>query len=267
MGPKMITRKKWMGMLPVALLGACWAFFYYRVLFMGHSFVLEDSSRFFYPLWKWGGDVWNRGLVPLWNPDAGFGTPYLADPQMAAWYPPLRLAYLFLGRVAAFNASILFLHLFALVGFFLFAKGRGFSSPAAFLGSIFFGFSIHAVSLSSDPSILLSFSWIPWVFLSADLIFRGSWWGMITLSVSLAMQAASGFPLLIYLTLLVLGMEKVCEWFFHKETHAEMGREQLTQLLSALGLAIAFNLVWGLPFSEFKGLSNIPLRLELRQGM
>ena len=209
----MTRPKRWIEIVPIVLLVALWTFFYYRVFFTGHTFVLGDSSRFFYPLWKWGGDIWNRGLIPLWNPDAGFGTPYLADPQMAAWYPPLRVAYLFLGPVDAFNVCILFHHLFVLVGFFMFAKGRGFSNSSAFLGAVLFGFSIHAVSLSSDPSILLSFSWIPWVFLSADLLFGGSRWGIAVLSVSLAMQMASGYPLLTYLTLLVLGAEKGLEWF------------------------------------------------------
>src|ERR1700690_1485783 len=76
---------EWAGL---AILLVLWAAYYYRILFLGHTVVLLDSSRFFYPLWKWGAGVWRQGLIPLWNPDAGFGTPYLADPQMAAWYPP-----------------------------------------------------------------------------------------------------------------------------------------------------------------------------------
>src|ERR1035441_3347857 len=98
----------------LALTVLLWACFHYRILFLGQTEVLLDSSRFFYPLWKWGAGVWDRGWIPLWNPDAAFGTPYLADPDMAAWYPPLRACYCFFPPTTAFNLLVVGHHLWAL---------------------------------------------------------------------------------------------------------------------------------------------------------
>jgi hypothetical protein len=80
--------------------------FYHRVIFGNSIFVFVDASRFFYPMWKWGAGVLNQGFIPLWNPDAQFGTPYLADPQMAYAYPPVPLLYSFLNPINAFVPSI-----------------------------------------------------------------------------------------------------------------------------------------------------------------
>jgi len=157
----------------LGVLFVLWVLFQYRLLFLGHTEVLLDSSRFFYPLWKWGADVWRGGVIPLWNPNTAFGTPYLADPRMAAWYPPLFFFYSLFPPTSAFTALILGHHLWALLGFFLFARNRGFSHWVALGGCLVFGFSFNAVSLSWIPSMLFVFSWIPWTFLTADRLREG----------------------------------------------------------------------------------------------
>lgn len=257
----MVLKNKWKAIFFPGALAALWALFHFRVLFLGHTFVLGDSSRFFFPLWKWGAEVWKGGLVPLWNPDAGFGTPYLADPQMAAWYPPLRSLYSCLGPVDAFNACLAGHHLWALLGFYFFARSRSFSGTSAFLGALFFGFSIHAVSLTALSSLSLSLSWIPWVFLSAGYLVHSSKGGFLSFSFCLAMQMASGFPLTAGLTLLVLGMERLCG----KEKSGDPWKTALT-FLAAIGSAAAFNLAWGIPFGEFLGHSNAAQRLSFHQS-
>lgn len=148
------------------------ALFYWRVIF-GHSiFVFVDASRFFYPLWKWGAGVLAQGIIPLWNPDAQFGTPYFADPQMAYAYPPVPLLYSFFSPVNAFASLIILHHLWALVGFWFFARGEGFSAKVSFLGSLAFGFSLHLVCSSWTPVALMTISWLPWVFFAGGKVFR-----------------------------------------------------------------------------------------------
>ncbi len=176
------------------------AVFYSRVLFEKRIFVFVDASRFFYPLWKWGGEVLKQGWIPLWNPDAQFGTPYLADPQMAYAYPPLPMLYSFLNPTNAFAALGIVHHFWALLGFWLFAKAEGFSSRAAFLGSLIFGFSLHLVCSSWTPVALLTISWIPWIFMAAGRCYRNEKGGLLWLSLAWAMQLAAGYPVLTYLT-------------------------------------------------------------------
>ena len=51
--------------IPLIILGGVWAIFHAGILFNHQTFVMEDSSRFFFPLWKWGSNVWAQGFIPL----------------------------------------------------------------------------------------------------------------------------------------------------------------------------------------------------------
>ena len=269
--------------------------FYWKVIF-GHSiFVFVDASRFFYPLWKWGSDVLKQGWIPLWNRDAQFGTPYLADPQMAYAYPPVPLLYSALSPLNAFAALTILHHFWALLGFWVFARHQGFSAKASFLGSLVFGFSLHVVCSSWTPVALMTISWIPWVFYAVEKIFRGERNGFIFLSLTWAMQLAAGYPVLVYLTVLAVGMHLIWKiitnspppkgadrgkplWTLKtKIPFVKRGRKGINpnippfekggvggfnrlfwigKILAAGLVAVAYNLVWGLPFAEFFRLSN-----------
>src|ERR1041384_6204279 len=112
------------------------ALFYAKVLFGAQSFVFVDSSRFFFPFWKWGAQVLEQGLLPLWNPDAQFGTPHFADPQMACAYPPLFFLYAHLNPLQAFNVSVMLHHFWILFGFWVFSRSREVSRAASLYGSL-----------------------------------------------------------------------------------------------------------------------------------
>ncbi len=246
-------RKDWAW---VALLSGLVIAFYFRVLFENQIFVFVDASRFFYPLWKWGADVLRQGWIPLWNPDAQFGTPYLADPQMAYAYPPVPLLYLLLNPTNAFAALVILHHFWALLGFWIFARAEGFSTRAALLGSLIFGFSLHLVCSSWTPVALSTISWIPWVFLGAGMCYRKERGGFLFLSFAWAMQLAAGYPVLTYLTVMAVGLH------FGWKTIGAMKKSKgpefswLGVFFSAGMTALVYNLVWGLPFLEMFQQSN-----------
>lgn len=255
-------------LFPLLVLVGLWVVFHSRVLFCGHAEVLLDSSRFFYPLWKWGAGVWKQGLIPLWNPDAAFGTPYLADPQMACWYPPLVFLYFLFPPTTAFTLLILGHHLWALTGFFLFARNRGFSPWTAVGGGLVFGFSFNAVSLVWITSMFFTFSWIPWVFLASDRLWEGKRGSFLLFLNALAMQMAAGYPLLAYLTGLTLGMD----WFLRALTGRKEAQRARLALKAgwgflAVGLAVLYNAAWLVPLMEMIPLSNLTQRVTMTQGM
>ncbi len=266
--------------LALGLLALFWVFFHYRILFLGQTEVLLDSSRFFYPLWKWGAGVWKQGLIPLWNPDAAFGTPYLADPDMAAWYPPIVFLYSLFTPTAAFNILTVGHHLWALAGFFLFARNRGFSPWVALEGSLIFGFSFNAVSLAWITPILFVFSWIPWVFLAADRLFAGKKGSFLFFCGAFAAQMSAGYPLLAYLSGLALLLDWLLKFWGQGQPPTDLPatsnplsstrpRYLPTMGLGLLGagFAFVFNLPWLLPLKEMIPLSNLKQRLEMNQGM
>ncbi|HTC22088.1 MAG TPA: hypothetical protein VK859_14625, partial [bacterium] len=244
----------------IAALVGFWAWFHHRVLFGGDTFVLEDSSRFFFPLWKWGSGVWGKGWVPLWNPDAGFGTPYLADPQMAAWYPPVYFFYKVFNPVTAFNLLICGHHLFALLGFYYFAKKRGFFNWVAFNGSLIFGFSFNSVSLTWASPMLFTYAWIPWIFAAAYSLNKRRWRGFLFLSFVLAMQLAAGYPVFFYLTILTLLVTALFE----------VKRLEIWDVAAGLGAAVIaflYNAAWLLPFREFIPFSNLGQRTSFCESL
>jgi len=222
---------------------------------------MADASRFFYPLWLHGAEVFQKGLLPLWNPDAGLGTPYLADPEMDCWYPPVRLLYFLLSPLTAFNLSILFHHLFALAGFWVFARGRDFSPAACLLGALLFGFATSAVCYTWDPVMLFAYAWIPWVFWSFDQWRKETTGYHLLLSISLGLQMASGYPLFAYLTILALVLESAVK------TKLRDWAKLFISLTPAVLLAVGYNMAWGLPFLEFRNLSNISSRLNMTQSL
>ncbi len=257
-----LQKEKLLGFFPPACLLAAWAWFHHQVLFGGNAFVLEDSSRFFFPLWKWGSLVWAQGGIPLWNPDAAFGTPYLADPQMAAWYPPVFLFYRAFNPVTAFNLLIAFHHLFALLGLYLFARHKGYSRPTALAGALVFGFSFNAISLIWASPMLFTFAWIPWNFLAAHGLRSDQKGSFLFLSLTLAMQLAAGYPLFFYLTLLTL----LLEWIFEIKSAWNWKRDILLGS-GSLALALLYNSAWLLPFREFIPLSNLTQRASFSESL
>ena len=241
---------------PLGLAGLT-AAFYWKVLWGGAIFALVDASRFFYPFWKWGSVLWREGRLPLWNPDAQFGTPYFADPQMAAAYPPVGILYSLLPPTDAFAALVVLHHFWALLGFWVLARHEGFKVPAALLGALAFGFSLHVVCSSWTPVALLTISWIPWIFWAAQRLWErwaGAW---LWLSVFWALQTAAGYPVLSYLTGLALSAHLAWKsmgtrpWRLRAEAW-----HWVFPFGAAVGLALLYNLAWGLPFWELKRLSD-----------
>ena len=239
------------------LLAVLVGIFYFRVLFQNAIFVFVDSSRFFYPFWKWGGAVLHQGLIPLWNPDAQFGTPYLADTQMAAAYPPLFLAYGLFSPTNAFAGLLVLHHLWAVLGFWFWARHERFTPPAAFLGSLAFGFSLHVVCSSWTPVALFAISWIPWIFWAAQGIWEDYRGSVLGLSLAWAMQIAAGYPVLSYLTGLALAAHLLWKSLWPWPRVDWFGKLRwFPGFALAAGLALLYNMVWAVPFAELFGLTN-----------
>jgi hypothetical protein len=248
------TVKKFPNLCALVIGFLLFALFYGKVLWNGNVFVFVDASRFFYPLWKWGAVDLNQGIIPLWNSDAQLGTPYLADPQMACAYPPVFLFYSWWSPINVFSALILFHHFWAVIGFWIYAREQGYSWKASLWGSLVFGFSLHLVCSSWTPVAMMTISWLPWVFLSAEKIYQRKSGGFFLLSICWAMQLSAGYPVLTYLTGLALLGHFGWKSFWDSE------KNKFLNWLGWMGLAAfiaaVYNLIWGLPFLEFLKNSN-----------
>jgi len=244
-------------LVPILLLGGLWAFFQRGPLFSGETFILADASTVFYPLWKWGGEVLRGGWVPLWCPTAGFGTPYLADPQNLAWYPPKLLLYAFFDPTPAFTFLLLAHSLWGSVGLWCLCRTRGLSSWAALWACLILAFSVNSILLPWSTSMPLAFSWVPWILWAFDKVREGRKGAWLPFSLCLGLQWAAGYPLFGFMTGLYLLLDLLARPVPRKGTFSwRIG----IPFLAALGSALLFNLAWLLPLGEMVPLSNLGIR-------
>jgi hypothetical protein len=197
------TLRRWfsLGALPLlwCALMALWAFY-----FTGHFPSFLDVTTYVFPE-KWvNTSQWLSGTVPLWNPWISCGTPHLAQIQPGCFYPPFFL-WLFTGLNDWFF-YLSFLHsLWAMLGFFLWVRGRGVSWTLAWLGAGSFAFGGLAVSNWGFVTHVATMSWIPWVFFAAEVALRrgtlAAWSG---LALTLTMQTLAGYVFFGFYTYLAL---------------------------------------------------------------
>lgn len=144
------------------------AIFFGRTLFPGTNEIIYGGdllSQFYY--WKgFYADNLRQGIIPFWNPYNFSGTPFLAHPAIAPFYPGTLLFLIFpLNFAFSFNY---FLHL-VIGGFGLFLLSKryadslsSFFAAAAFMLSGFISSRIYA----GHFDLLTTAVWIPWVIYS-----------------------------------------------------------------------------------------------------
>ncbi|MDE2312828.1 MAG: hypothetical protein KGL04_01465 [Elusimicrobia bacterium] len=205
-------------------------------------FNFGDLYAYHYPLRHLVASSLERGRLPFWNPYIFGGTPLLANPQSAVFYPASLLGFFF-PLVLAFSWDYAFHFLWAALGVWLLARACRLPRPAALALSVFYALSPFLVYRVTEgiPTLLASLSWVPWCYLA--WLCADAW----LLGGVFALQFLSGHPQ--FLIINALGMAL---WA------ASRGRAAFKPLLrlgaaaaTALGLCAA---VWPLTW-QFLSLS------------
>ncbi len=146
------------------------------------------------------------GDLPLWNPQQGFGMPFLATLQTGVLYPPnwlhlilpVQLAYAVL---AAFHLGLAAALASALAG------ALGASGWGAVAAGLLFGGSSWLLGALWSPPTLYSAAWLPGVLLAIDrIIERPDPRRAAALAAVVAMQALTGWPYVLLMTALAAGL-------------------------------------------------------------
>jgi len=157
----------------------------------------SDNLTEFYPWTALAASALHRGVIPLWNPYAFGGAPFLAAMQTGVFYPVnLLLEWLLaptdvLGARAAVHLAL------ALAGAFLFARRLALSRPAALLVAVSFGLGLPYMVWLEHP-MGGAVAWLPWLLLcvertvSADATGGGRLRWMLGATVVLALEFLSG---------------------------------------------------------------------------
>lgn len=160
-----------------------------------------DIDSQYYSLARWMSIRLAQGELPLWNRDVFGGSPFLAEPQAAALYPP-RWATLAVGILLnganglpfwLFEVEI-FAHLFiASLLSYGFLRRLNVVRSAAFLGAVIFAYSGPLTTYALEQvSIVEATVWLPGVLWGVEQGVRGSRRGWLLASLCLALSFLAG---------------------------------------------------------------------------
>jgi len=103
--------------------------------------------------------------LPFWTPYIWGGFPFLADPQLGAWYP-LNWPFLAIGpSPRVFEAENLLHALLACFGAYLLAKKLFGNAAAALFAGLSYGLSGFFAAHSSHTPMFQAAAWLPWLLL------------------------------------------------------------------------------------------------------
>lgn len=163
-----------------------------------------DAALYAYPDRWINREAFLRGLLPLWNPYIGCGTPHLANWVSAVFYPPFwlfnltGLANWFMGMAAAHAAL-------AFAGCFLWLRAQKAAPLWCALGALSFAGSAHLTCCWANLTFITTAAWIPWVFWATLRALNHPTFPNWSLAgLFLGFLALAGYPFFLFYTVLFL---------------------------------------------------------------
>ncbi|MDX2153899.1 MAG: YfhO family protein [Bryobacteraceae bacterium] len=155
-------------LLPAAVFLLALVAFYWEPLTSRNTSIQWDAVDVHWSSQRYFAESVRAGRLPHWTPYVFSGFPFLADPQVGAWYP-LNWPFLLSGVPPQAIQWELILHsVLALAGTFLFLRHLGLSPAAATLGSLIYAFSGFFAGHASHVGMFQAASWLPWLLLAVD---------------------------------------------------------------------------------------------------
>ena len=154
---------------PLLLLAALVCVFYTPQLISGT--VQFDGVDVHYSSQRYFADAIHAGHLPFWTPYLFAGFPFLADLQVAAWYP-LNWPFFLVGIGPHSMSGELLLHgLIACGGAYALAMRQlGGNRPAAVATAIFYGLSGYFAAHAQHVGMVQTAAWLPWLLVLLDLL-------------------------------------------------------------------------------------------------
>jgi hypothetical protein len=157
-------------------LAAAVLLFYFKPLFSANASIQWDAVDVQYSAQNHLSEMLRAGRLPQWTPYVYSGMPFLADPQVGAWYP-LNWPFFLAGITPRAIEWQLALHcLLAAMGGYLLGRELLRSRAAAVFAGIFFAFSGVFAAHSSHPGIFQASSLAPWLLWTARRAARAARW-------------------------------------------------------------------------------------------
>jgi Predicted membrane protein len=149
---------------------------FFGTLIEGKALFWGTPALQFIPWQAYAWENLKNGVLPLWNSFNGMGAPLLANYQLAIFYPPSWILYIFylaggVPWMAWANTLLIILHLFwAGFGLSLLLKKLNTSILGQTIGGVSFALCGYLVARSGFFSIIWTAAWLPWIILTASQI-------------------------------------------------------------------------------------------------
>jgi hypothetical protein len=160
-----------------------WSIIFLGPLILFFGTLIEGKALFwgtpalqFIPWQAYAWENLKNGVLPLWNSFNGMGAPLLANYQLAIFYPPSWILYIFylaggVPWMAWANTLLIILHLFwAGFGLSMLLKKLNTSILSQTIGGLSFALCGYLVARSGFFSIIWTAAWLPWIILTASQI-------------------------------------------------------------------------------------------------
>ncbi|OGG26568.1 hypothetical protein A2960_03740 [Candidatus Gottesmanbacteria bacterium RIFCSPLOWO2_01_FULL_39_12b] len=218
----------------------------------------SDLSDQFY-FWKsyFIGSLKN-GIVPFWNPYSFSGTPFLAHPSTAAFYP-FNLVFLLLPLSFAFSV-FLYSHLvLAGVGMYWYMRKKS-DELSSLIASLVFSLSgFFAVRIYAGHIDIISTAvWIPWVFGSVTHTIENFNKQRFLIAVFFtALQILAGYQAIVIFTWELTGLFLILHIFFQykKEQKIIYSMKKAAIYIAIIITSYCLSAIQILPTMEFVGRS------------
>jgi len=213
--------------------------------------ITTDVVSFSYPMRMLAIKLLKEGEIPLWNQYILGGTPLLANFQSAP-FSPSNIFYFLFDKLSAWSAQIILQHILVSIFTYLLLRNWKVSRLASMVGGMVFAFSGFNLIWSQWNAHVLTASFIPLLLLFSDKwLSTGKWKYGAGISIALFFQIVSGYPQIIFYTLIAL----IILWFIRlNKKKYYLVRSCLLGFFIALGIGLsAFQI---LPAAELLSFSQ-----------
>lgn len=206
---KFSFRSLFSSLLPYLILLILTLFYFRHVLILKPDQIIyggDVNDQFFY--WKsYLVESIRSGIIPFWNPYSFSGSPFLAHPSTAAFYPFNIIFFLFPLNYAFM--IYLLTHIFLASVFMYYISSKSLDKLSSLTSSIVFAFSglFAARIYAGHIDIISSLIWIPLVFgFMREAFLKYSQKAAFLAVLSLVLQILAGYQFVVILTLELIGL-------------------------------------------------------------
>lgn len=172
--PQQPGARRWVAAVLLAV-----AVFYWIPLTDAETTPRYDAIDVHYSSQKYFADRLRQGELPFWTPYIFSGFPFLADPQVGAWYPPNWLFFAAGISPKAIEAELALHAAIALAGAYLLLFNLTGERVPSLVGALFYGFSGFFADHSQHVGMFSAASWAPWLLWSYRRALSGPLLGWI----------------------------------------------------------------------------------------